>query len=115
MKDETDLWRVRALMAADTYRHLEFMTCSLPGAPIQSSYSQVSWMKIPGGATLNQLTPDVWAQIGGKWGFFWHRGRERCPPTWVYFKRVYTCMSVLLESLQSYRCISRKLTPIMSL
>ena len=43
------------------------------------------------GVTPHQLTPDVWAQIGGKWVLFGHGGREMAPPIWVY-----TCTGVLL-------------------
>ena len=44
-------------------------------------YENGSWStsylrSVPGGATQHHLTPDVWAQIGGKWVLFGSRGRE---------------------------------------
>ena len=48
----------------------------------------------PRGATLHQLTPDVWAQIGGKWVFFGHGGREM-----VFY------MGIFLGGLLLYGCV----------
>ena len=56
----------------------------------------------PRGATLHQLTPDVWAQIGGKWVLLGHGGRET----------VSSNMGIFLEGLHLYGCVFREFTTI---
>ena len=65
-------------------------------------------------ATPRDLTPDVWAQIGGKWVLFGPRGRggDGVPlygcicrgftPVWVCFYRVNTLIGVFSEDLHPY-------------
>ena len=59
-------------------------------------------LKPPRGATPDQLTPDVWAQIGGKWVLFGHGGRETVSPY----------MGIFLEGLHLYGCVFREFTAI---
>ena len=56
----------------------------------------------PRWATLHQLTPDVWAHIGGKWVLFGHGGRQTVSPY----------MGIFLEGLLLYGCVFRGLTAL---
>ena len=56
----------------------------------------------PRGATPHQVTPGVWAQIGGKWVLFGHGGRETVSPY----------MSIFLEGLHLYGCAFREFTAL---
>ena len=59
------------------------------------------WLS-PRGATLHQLTRDVWDQIGGKWVLFGHGGRETVSPY----------MGIFLEGLCLYGCVFREFSTI---
>ena len=75
-----------------------------PTSGITSRVAGAAWGQGSGGprgATPHHITPDVWAQIGGKWVLFGPTGTET----------EYLYMGVFWEGLHMYGCVSRELTP----